>query len=154
MGISGDTVHGLLDRLDPVLACTPRQVFVLAGINDLKNGCSVEQIAGDYQALIAKLHAANVDVFVQSVLYSSDLGLRQLKPKITALNTRLQEVCREHHATFVDLTPHLCAGQNMRSDFTVDGTHLSGAAYRVWAEALQSHLAALPGCDQPLALAH
>lgn len=54
-GISGDTTGGVLDRLDGVLNADPEMVVLMAGINDLLNGVSVEEAFSNYSQIVESL---------------------------------------------------------------------------------------------------
>ena len=49
IGISGDVVKGVIERLDNVESSNPKKIFLMIGINDLGKEISVYQILIDYE---------------------------------------------------------------------------------------------------------
>ena len=47
-GIDGDTIIGVIDRLDEIVASSPKKIFLMIGINDLELKNSVKQILCNY----------------------------------------------------------------------------------------------------------
>lgn len=140
MGIAGDTAGGILDRVDAVIACKPKRVFVMVGINDINRRVPMDDIFRDYSRIISTLQDKGIAVYVQSTLYTSDYGLRHCQEGVTDLNRRLVEYCLQKKAVFIDLNLHLAPNQQLKDEFTVDGTHLNAVGYHKWAEVLKAHL--------------
>lgn len=145
-GVSGDTVGGVLARLDSVLAGPPAAVFVMIGINDLNQGAEVEPLLAHYGELLDRLRAGapQARLYVQSVLPVDTFRWRaETNERILAFNWGLQVLAQERGATYLDLHPLFCDGDRLDDRYTHDGLHLNGAGYLVWKEALAPHLAAL-----------
>lgn len=140
MGISGDTTDGILNRMDSALKSCPKKAFIMVGLNDLNRRKSVDAVFDSYKQIVSKLRKEGIQVYVQSTLYPSDYGLRNLKPSITDMNRRLQAYCLESHSTYIDLNSTLCPNQELDQRYTVDGTHLTGEGYAQWARLLRPHI--------------
>ena len=142
-GIGGDSVSGVLDRLDTAL-CEPRAVSLLVGTNDLSGlGRShrVEDIADQMDALLAGIRRAApaAPLLVNGVMPRS----KSLADDIEQLNRRYEELATKHGAVYIDLWPGLVGPDRaLRKDATSDGTHLNGTGYRIWIDILRPHLAA------------
>jgi lysophospholipase L1-like esterase len=140
-GIGGDSVGGVLDRVDSALH-EPRAVSVLVGTNDLAGlGRShrVGDIAEQMDALLAGIRAAAPDalLLVNGVMPRS----KSLADDIEQLNRRYEELAARHGAVYVDLWPALVGPDRaLRKDATSDGTHLNGAGYGIWVDILRPHL--------------
>jgi lysophospholipase L1-like esterase len=139
-GIAGDTVAGVLRRLDPILAARPRQVVLMIGINDLLGGASPEDVVAAQRTLLARLRAGapEAGLVVQSLLPVDphEVGVRHL-PRIRAVNAGLEAAAREAGATWLDLYPLLGGDAGLERRYTHDGLHLSGEGYRAWAAAVK-----------------
>lgn len=143
-GIEGDHIAGLLERMDEVVALQPKWLFVMIGINDLlfhEPGFVIRQYEVLLQQLKQKL--AQTQVVVQSLLPVNNevrpLGIRN--EDIQTINEELKALAARYGSRYLDLYP-LFADEQGRLDarFTLDGIHLNGPAYRLWAEAVKEVL--------------
>lgn len=149
-GISGDTTSGLIDRLTPILVAKPQKLFLMIGINDLLNEHrSSAAVAQSYQHILSRFQNQTpaTQVVVQSVLpinanlCGKDLCGKQLRAEIEALNQVLQTIATQHGYTFLNLFPLFLDSHNQLSaEYTLDGIHLNGKGYRLWAQQLQIYL--------------
>jgi hypothetical protein len=134
-GIAGDTVVGMLDRLDLIVAAKPKKVAVQAGINDIFAGRDVNEIATNYKKIITILSEAGSSVFVQSTLLTADA---KLNAKVDELNIRLVALCRELNCKYVDLNSRIAPDGILKD--TPDGVHLGLSAYRIWGQVIRSEI--------------
>ncbi len=141
-GISGDTVTGVLRRLDQAVN-TPSAISLLIGTNDLTgNGQSrkVDDIAPQFRELVENIvrQAPGATLLVNSVMPRT----AWLAPRIKALNAHYRSIAADAGATFIDLWPALAgSGDELRTQFTQDNIHLNGAGYRAWVDVLRPQLA-------------
>lgn len=145
-GIGGDNTFGILDRLPDILAARPTKIFLMAGINDLSGGQSVDTIVENIGRMADMIHEAVPEcrLYIQSVLPISTKRLaydyiKGHNPKVAQINARLATLCVEKTGcTFVDVAPLFSdADGELRSDLTKDGIHLHPAAYRIWTDRLK-----------------
>ena len=140
-GISGDTVGGVLSRLETALNA-PTAVSLLIGTNDLSgfgNSHKVDDIATQMDMLLARIlqQAPNALLLVNSVMPRS----KSLIDDVEQLNRRYQDLAVKHNATWVDVCPLLAApDRTLRKDLSADGIHLNGHGYKIWVDALRPHL--------------
>ena len=141
-GIGGDTSAGVLRRLDGVIALRPAAVCLMIGINDLGNGVPPGEVAANVRTILARLRAAGVpEVVVQSVLPLRRVAgnpYRAIVPDaaIAGLNEMLRDAAAGSGCAFLELHPVLAPGGELAAEYTGDGLHLTGAAYRRWAAQL------------------
>jgi len=133
LGISGDKVATLFARLDTVKASGARHIFLEVGVNDIAQGASAEETFKTYQKLLQSL--AGLDVTVQSTFPTRGRS-RAINDEIAHLNRMLSDYCRRAFCTFVDLTPTLSDGGELRGEFTNDGMHLNAKGYAAWRDAI------------------
>ena len=147
LGVSGETVEGLLDRLDRVRSRInePDIIFIMTGINNI----AMEQydIAGDYKEIVSKLTAwfKNSMIVVQSVL---PVRLEWIKNNVIKdVNRHLKKIADEFSAEYLDVYGLFVdpRGIPMRANLLDDGVHLSDTGYHVWADALDAFLKAMEG---------
>ena len=140
-GIGGDTVGGVLTRLETALD-TPTTVSLLIGTNDLSgfgNSHKVDDIASQMDMLLARIRdlAPQARLLVNSVMPRS----KSLTSDVEQLNRRYKDLADKHGAIWVDIWSLLAApDQTLRKDLTSDGIHLNGNGYRVWVDVLRPHL--------------
>lgn len=130
-GIDGDTSAGVLDRLAPIAAAKPGQVFLLIGTNDLFFGVPEERIVANITEIVDRIHAASpeTDVFVQSVLPRA----ARYQDRIESLNASLKDAIAEK-ATWINLYPLFLdeARTSIDNDLSNDELHLLGPGYLIW----------------------
>jgi lysophospholipase L1-like esterase len=145
-GIAGDTVGGVLERLDSALH-EPRAVSLLIGTNDLSGlGRShrVDDIAEQMDELVSRIAtmAPDASLYVNGVMPRS----KSLADDIQLLNVRYERLAAKHDAEYLDLWPAFVGPDRaLRKDLTGDGTHLNGAGYQVWVDILRPYLAPTVG---------
>jgi len=147
-GVSGDRVADVEARLDSALAGAPRLVFLSIGLNDLLQGRSPAEVASDQAHLVAAIrgHRPAARVVVVSVQPVNEAllaasGERLSQAAVDETNRRLASGATAAGAEWLDIGPRLARGDGQLDErFTVDGVHLSGRGYRVWAEALAPYL--------------
>lgn len=139
-GIGGDTSTQLLDRMDvSSISIVTAKVFLLIGTNDISQGVPHQRIVSNVEAIILR---------VQSVAPNAQLVLQSVMPRKTAytdrlknLNRDLQGIAAVHQVAFLDLWPALSGPDGgLRSEFTIDKLHLTGAGYAAWFEVLRPHM--------------
>lgn len=146
-GISGDTTRGMLYRLDKdVIALKPKAVIMLMGTNDLEEGASPEEVAGNVKLIIEQLKAADskMPVVLCEVFPSSETKKRPAD-KIKKINELLQGVvASEPQVTLLD-TWTLFANEkgDAKPEEFPDLLHPNDAGYVKWAGALNPILATL-----------
>jgi len=123
-GIRGDGVEGVMRRLDAIVKNPPKRLVLLIGINDLAYHDSVwlvEKYGGLLTALKSKLPTTKV--YVQSILpvnnHVKDTG--HSNQTITLVNSQLQQI-----------------DGKLKTNWTLDGLHLTGIAYQQWATFLKT----------------
>ncbi|TIS80157.1 MAG: hypothetical protein E5W94_02405 [Mesorhizobium sp.] len=130
-GISGDGVDGVLLRIDQIIATQPRMVFIMLGLNDIRAYTDPDVVAAVYGKIIERLSPVK-EVVVQSTLFTNDEA--DHNAGIKRLNDTLAKLCSSApNCRFLDLNAFLSRDGVLLRDFTIDGRHLNGDGYRVWA---------------------
>lgn len=144
-GIGGDNTFGMLFRLPEIAESQPSKIFLMAGINDLTAGHSVDTIVYNIGRMveIVKSTAPKCKMHIQSVLPINNgalayAAIKGKNPKVKELNGRLEELCRQQGIEFVNLAPLLSdANGELRLELTKDGIHLHPEAYKIWTDYLK-----------------
>jgi lysophospholipase L1-like esterase len=138
-GIAGETLSGVMARLDTVVALKPKSVAIMLGINDLLAGEPVDTCLTRYTAIIDALQRLQPAprIVVQSVL-PVGRNVAASNEAIRLLNTQLSSLCIARNCEFLDLFPAFVAGDGfINSELTTDGVHLNGRGYVLWASRLK-----------------
>lgn len=139
-GISGNTGHDILNRLDYVYVHNPDYVFIMFGINDIFQGYEVDTVFSNYQKIINGIPKnTKAEIIIQSTLYVYGGGLEfsHINQNVDLLNQKLLDYTKKNNLTFLNLNDVLSKDGMLRADCNVDGVHLSQFAYSLWAKLLQ-----------------
>lgn len=148
-GINGDTVDGIIERLDPVVAGKPAKIFLLSGVNDISHDLSADSIVTMLMDLVDRIHAAtpSTRLYVESLLpINNSFGryrlLKDKEPVIKEINCQLAANAGEKGYTWIDCTSTFAdADGNLDASITNDGLHLLGPAYLRWRDLLAPYVA-------------
>jgi lysophospholipase L1-like esterase len=143
-GISGDTSHDVLARLDEVVSRKPRLVVLMIGSNDLRLGIADDRIADHVEAIVRTLLNGGASVLMQSTLHVGPTGAAYRNTDVTRLNERLRGIAARLSVPFLDVNATLAPGGVLEEKFAWDGVHLTGAAYVAWAQVLLPLVAPKP----------
>ena len=130
LGISGETVEWMLDRLPRVTQSYPGadKVFVLTGINNL--AMEDTGIIKPYGQALGEFRQE----YPEATLYAISLLptlLAWIKPEtIVTMNEKLMELAAEQGATYMDVHS-VFLRHELRELLTEDGIHISQTGYAV-----------------------
>ncbi|MDX2244465.1 MAG: GDSL-type esterase/lipase family protein [Leptolyngbyaceae cyanobacterium bins.302] len=137
--ISGDTTGGILNRLSSFAATRPQVIYLMAGVNDLKQGASDRTILHNLRQITQRLRQNHPQarIVVQSILPTRSLPISS--QRIVNLNRQLQAIAGQNGAYYLDVHSQMADQDGyLRSDLTTDGLHLNANGYAVWQAALSN----------------
>ncbi|RXZ68061.1 GDSL-type esterase/lipase family protein [Agromyces albus] len=135
-GIDGDTSAGVRKRVGVTLNNALAAVSLLIGTNDITWGRKNAEILADLRATLATIREQAPEARI--LLHGIMPRQAKFRDRIDDLNTDYRRIAEDTDgAVYVDLWPTLASGDSLRADFTLDGLHLNGAAYRAWADAIR-----------------
>jgi lysophospholipase L1-like esterase len=137
-GISGENSGQILERLPALDFNRPQTIYVMAGINDLRQGKSDREILDNLRAIARYLRNAHPEseIVLQSILPARHPHLSNAR--IRYLNRQLVLIARAEGVSYLNLHGRFTDEQGqMRADLTTDGLHLNRRGYEVWQAALQ-----------------
>ncbi|MBK9139313.1 MAG: hypothetical protein IPM17_11220 [Verrucomicrobia bacterium] len=132
-----DCVH-YFDRL--VGVHQPRLVVFYCGSNDLAAGKKPEDVAADFRAFCARLHAAAPEARLIVTSIKLTPARWHLREPIAFANALLAAHCAgDPRRTFLDLNPFVLTpdGTPREDLYVADRLHLNAAGYAVWREHLR-----------------
>ncbi len=137
-GIRGEVIAGVKKRIHHVLRSEPSKIFLMIGINDLRDKSDVD-ILNEYYELVKHIttKAPDTELYLQSILPTRGHA-RYNNTDIVYVNERIRTMAAEFGATYVDLHYLFIdtSGQLDRK-YSQDGFHLNGPGYMVWGEAVK-----------------
>ena len=141
-GVNGERTDQIAARFDrDVIAARPAVVIILAGVNDVYQGRSVEYVTSQLRAMYERAAAAGIPVVAGSIVpYNTATGeqnarMREINAWIAA------EAARDARIEFADTRAAAAApGQPDRLSGSPDGLHPDVAGYRRMAESLEPAL--------------
>lgn len=141
-GISGNKTTDILNDLENrVYKYNPTKLFLLIGINDLKNGTNKDEVINNIEIIIKQIKENNKDttIYVESIYPISNeedmKNIKKIVPKtdnneIKETNKKLNELCKKYNITYIDVYDKLLNDKgSLKKDYTTDGLHLNDLGY-------------------------
>jgi lysophospholipase L1-like esterase len=151
-GIAGDNAKGMKMRLGQIVKGHPKAIFLLAGIDELNEGVTVQSAYNDVVELIKAIRKETPDtrLYVQSVLpinegYDKWPGLKGRTNDVARLNVMLRHYCEAQHIAYINVFKKMIrhGTYQLRKELTEDGLHLSPFGYKLWSFELRNYLTQL-----------
>jgi lysophospholipase L1-like esterase len=142
LGLRGDTIQGMIDRVGQVRMLEPKQVFLMAGINDVSN-----VTAEEFEVLYNRLIEAIIQglpkalLVVQSILPVNSKAFCSLNcnnEQINLANQIIQELAIHNCIKYLDLYELFIQKGFLIEEMTVDGIHLKANSYKIWYDSVVS----------------
>ena len=150
-GIAGDKTTDVLARIEEVKAMHPQKLFLQIGINDMiyhgkkKDGeilARVEKILNSFdktrtQRYLLSLYPVNR----RKVKFAGFVIKHANNARICRMNERYKALAERLDVPFIDLYPALTDEKgNLKSEYTLEGLHLSAEGYRVITASLKEYV--------------
>ena len=144
LGLGSDTIVGMTDRVSMVNAVSPEQLFVLGGINSLRDDTLAESVS-EFDVLLTKIQSDySGNVYVMSVLpISSDkaLSIGCSVSAIKSFNLSIQSLTEKHGFQFIDLFPAFSGADGyILPKLTTDGVHLTDEGYSIFLNTISEYV--------------
>lgn len=135
LGLRGDTIEGMIDRVEQVRILEPKQVFLMAGINDVAV-CSSERFKDLFRQLICVVleQNKNIELIIQSLLpvNDKDFIISCGNNQIRTCNGIIKDIAEYYKLYYLDLFSLFEQNGLLAKSDTLDGIHLKDAAYNKW----------------------
>ena len=137
-GVDGERSDQILARFErDVVARAPRAVVIIAGVNDVYQGCAAGMVTAQLALMYARAAEAGIAVVAGSII-PYDTATPEQNARMHEINDWIR---RQRGVTFVDTRAAAAAVDNPDRLFeTPDGLHPSPAGYRRMAEAIRPGL--------------
>lgn len=131
--ISGETTSQMLQRLSSFAGTRPDTIYVMAGVNDLKNGTTNGELVNNIRLMVHRLQQQHPQarIVVHSILPTRLANIPSVRVRL--VNQIIAHAVQQQGAEFVDLQPQFTDEQgNLHPQLTTDGVHLNPNGYRIW----------------------
>lgn len=141
LGLRGDTLQGMMDRVEQVKLLKPKTVYLMAGINDVA-GTSVDEFREQYGLLILllgeQIPTMELIVFNMLPVNDVDFSISCNNKQIVRGNQIIASLCSKHGLRCVDLYAIYEHNGKLPKEMTRDGIHLFPKEYSRWYEVINS----------------
>ncbi len=137
-GISGENTSQILSRLSAFSQTRPDTIYVMAGINDLRQGKTDQVIVNNLRQITRQLRQNHpqAQLIIQSILPTRATAISN--QRIRNLNQQIAQIAQQEGAAYLNLHKLFTDSKGqMEHNLTTDGIHLTPLGYQVWQEALQ-----------------
>lgn len=131
-GIDSDVTEGVYNRLDTIVSQTPEKIFIMVGINDIRQQIPADTTLSYYEKILDELIMAlpDCEIYVQSVLpVHTSTGIDNTD--VQSLNASLEALANRKGLTYLDIYSAVADEEN-NFTYTVDGVHPTGEGYAIW----------------------
>ena len=141
-GIGGDTVEGVRNRLELIYGMNVSKVFIMIGINNISTKTRTVDIYKNYKEIVNDLIKNKIQVYIQSILLvGKENNKSHLNTKIKTLNYALSNFSNSNELiTYIDLNETLSDGSYLKNEYSIDGMHLNGKAYKIWRDIIRPYI--------------
>ncbi len=141
-GLTYQTSAGILELAESVISLEPKLCFIMIGINDLRQGRSVEEVFENQRRLVTALRQGGVEPVLQSVLFpgGDTAQVKKTASLVRSLNQKLQSYASEEHLDYLDLNTVIAPQGVLPEPLSYDKLHLLGPGYALWAKVLNAYL--------------
>ena len=142
LGLRGDTIQGLIERVKQVQILEPKLFFLMAGINDI-GVLSERKFEEVYKQLLWQIseYCPNVELVVQSLLPVNAVDFGRIScnnEQIIQTNKIIQKISCQNGYEFIDLFYLYVNSGQLNREMTCDGIHLKPNAYQTWYDTVAS----------------
>lgn len=141
-GIDSDVVEGAMNRLESVTKTKPDKVFIMLGINDIRQGIDAERSLTYYAQILFSLHKAlpDSDIYVQSVLpVAKKTGIDN--HTVEDFNAQLKDFAESYDFTYIDIfSDMITEDYDLPASYSIDGVHMTGDGYQIWLDKLSEYI--------------
>jgi lysophospholipase L1-like esterase len=127
-----DSVH-FVDRI--VVPYQPRRIVMYAGGNDINGGKTPEQVASDFKAFVAKVHAKLPETKISYISIAGNPARWAQVERVKEANKLIREfTTTDKRLNFIDVFPHMLGldGMPLPEIFVDDRLHMNEKGYAIW----------------------
>ena len=135
LGLRGDTIQGMIDRVDQVSFLKPKVIYLMAGINDV-DSCSAVLFKELYDSLIYSIQkkVPNTKLVIQNILPVDNVNfsISCNNYQIEKYNQIIEGLTYHYKLYMIDLFSLYIKNGHLKEEMSIDGIHLKPDAYQLW----------------------
>lgn len=133
MSVGGNRIYHIQDRIGDVVRRKPSKIFLMVGINDIRDRRPVKEVFDSTTPIIdsIKLLSPGTKIFIQSTLPA--LGFE--KP-VNEYNELLKEYCDRQKIEYINLSTMFKEYKSL----SYDGLHPNAKGYAIWRDEIKKYL--------------
>lgn len=135
LGLRGDTIQGLINRVEQVRILKPQKVFLMAGINDVAT-CTVSEFHSLYADLLKCLRSEvkEAEMILQSILpvNNKEFIISCNNNQIISFNKTIAKLAESYQFQYLDIYPLYVEDGVLPKRITIDGLHIKKDGYQRW----------------------
>lgn len=135
LGLRGDTIQGMIDRVEQARVLEPKQVFLMAGINDV-SAVTIDEFEVLYSRLVDTVvrEMPDVALIVQNLLpvNNQSFNISCNNDQINNCNRVVNNISKGWEVEYLDIHSHYYENGQLPLELTRDGLHLKDFAYSRW----------------------
>ena len=139
LGLRGDTIQGMIDRVEQVKMLKPEVVYIMAGINDVANS-TMDEFGSLYKKLLIRImkDIPRTRIIVQSLLPVNDkvFSISCTNSQIKDCNKVISKIASLFNSNYIDLFSSFVEDGELPQRVTIDGLHLKKEGYKKWYDLL------------------
>lgn len=141
LGYIGEDTKGMLRRVEAVAAVQPKKIFLMAGINGLKQQ-SLLDFEFWYAALVDSIHTAvpQAALYVESILPVTASSNYCDNIKIREANDIIKNIAAVRQLIYIDLHKAYAVCGVLPEEMSYDGLHLTSEAYNIWYNMIRKYI--------------
>lgn len=130
-GVAGYTTsHFVWIIKESVIDYSPKICFIEGGINDLGVGIPISRTYHNIQVIVNTLKFYKIIPVLQSTIYTQNDSIMNLR--VDSLNNLIKDYAMQNGIDYIDLNASLSQNKRLRKEYSADGIHLTGYAYKPW----------------------
>ncbi len=140
LGLRGDTIQGLINRIEQIELLCPAAIYLMIGINDVAIS-DLNQFRINYKELLQqlKVRVPNSELIVYNMLPVNNYQflISCDNTQISLYNIEIEKAAKQLKIQFVDLFSIYQKDGFLPSEVTTDGIHLKSEGYKKWYELIK-----------------
>jgi lysophospholipase L1-like esterase len=146
MGIGGDSVHGIKQRVKAEDLGSYKAVFIEAGANNLLLAENGVQLGMEMTELIDYAAPKSKKLYVSDTFVPNKNKYHQISADYSKANEAIKLACDKYkNCEVVPLPTGLIGPEGIDAKYSIDdGVHLNGAAYSLWSAELNKAMTEFP----------
>ena len=141
LGYLGEDTKGMIRRVDAIKAVRPQKIFLMGGINGLKDQ-SLEEFEYWYAALVDAIRreVPEAKLYVESILPVASSSEYCDNTKIREANRIILQITEARGLEYIDLYSLYAKEGALPRKMSYDGLHLKQEEYSIWYNTLRPYV--------------